>query len=149
VRRPLAPLAVALMLALGVAGCGSSSLSGPQLRARAARVCSTARVATNRIPTPELPSAGAPFLSRGIAALAPELAALTRLRPGGDAAQVYASALTASRQELAALRFTLRGLRAGNDPVVAIKTLQQRLAPLESQANDAWGSLGIEACATR
>jgi hypothetical protein len=137
------------MLALGVAGCGSSSLSGPQLRARAARVCGRARVATNRIPTPDLPSAGVRFLSRGIATLAPELAALTRLRPGGDAAKVYSSALAASRQELGALRFTLRGLHAGNDPVVAIKTLQQRLAPLESQANDAWGALGIEACATR
>jgi hypothetical protein len=147
VRRRLA-LAATLTSALALAGCGSSALSAPQLRARAGRICSAARVATNRIPTPDTPSAGAPFLSRGISALAPELKALKRLQPGGDAATNYAGAVADGRQELQALRFTIRGLRAGNDPVVAIKTLQQRLAPLESRADDAWGSLGIEACAT-
>jgi hypothetical protein len=136
-------------MALALVACGSSSLSDPQLRTRATRICSASRVATNRIPTPSLPSQGAPFLSRGIAALAPELAALAKLHPGGDAAKIYTGALSDSRLELQALRFTLKGLRAGNDPVVAIKTLQQRLAPLESQADDAWGSLGIEACGTR
>jgi hypothetical protein len=142
-------LAVTFTLVLGLIGCGSSSLSDPQLRTRAARICTAARGATNRIPTPDLPSQGAPFLSRGIAALAPELAALGKLHPGGTASKIYADALANSRLELQALRFTLRGLRAGNDPVVAIKTLQQRLAPLESAADDAWGSLGIEACGTQ
>jgi hypothetical protein len=147
--RRLPGVAVTLTLALGLAACGSSSLSDPQLRTRAGRICNAARAATDRIPTPALPSKGAPFLSRGIAALAPELTSLARLRPGGDAAKIYAGVLADSRQELQALRFTLKGLRAGNDPVVAIKTLQQRLAPLQSRADDAWGSLGIEACRTR
>ena len=90
-----------------------------------------------------------PSSRRGISALAPELKALARLQPGGDAARIYAGAVTDGREELQALRFTVKGLRAGNDPVVAIKTLQQTLTPPESRADDAWGSLGIEACATR
>ena len=36
--------------------------------------------------------------------------------------------------ELAALRSSLKGLRAGNDPVVAIKTLQQQLTPRRASA---------------
>jgi hypothetical protein len=81
----------------------------------------------------------------GIAVLRPELVKLRTLQ-GPDE---YRRAVAAMAGELAALRFTLRGLRAGNDPVVAIKTLQQMLAPIEVRADDAWLSLGVGACANR
>jgi hypothetical protein len=144
--RPLA--AAAAVLALVVAGCGASnSLSATQLRSRATVTCNLARRRTNQIASPTLPVQGARFLSRGIAALTPELATLTTLRPPAALASDYTRALTASDRELRALRSALNGLKAGNDPVVAIRTLQQQLSPLEVRADGAWRALELPACA--
>lgn len=144
VRRTAAP---AVALALALAGCATSSLSADQLRAGARPACAAARARLSRIATPAQPSAGTPFLGRGIAALGPELTALDRLHPSGALGADYHTAVTATGQELAALKSTLNGLKAGNDPVVAIKTLQQQLAPLELRAAAAWARLGIPSCA--
>jgi hypothetical protein len=142
----LGPGAAALLAAVLLAGCGSNALSDSQLRSRAGRICALATQRTGRIPTPTLPTQEAQFLSRGIAALTPELNALRRLRPPGDMAGDYRDAVEAIGSELAALRSTLKGLRAGNDPVVAIKTLQQELAPAETKASIAWSALDLQAC---
>jgi hypothetical protein len=136
-----------LTLALLVAGCGTSSLSAQQLHSGVMRTCLRATRSLNRIPTPQLPSGGAAFLRRGIGVLKPELAALDRLHPGGGLASSYARARNATHAELAALESTLKGLKAGNDPVVAIKTLQQQLLPLEQRAAAAWAAVGVAACA--
>ncbi|MGI8507047.1 MAG: hypothetical protein ACR2MK_09665 [Solirubrobacteraceae bacterium] len=135
-----------LLLAFVLAGCGNSSLSAGQLRTAARRICAVAQRQTERIPTPTEPSQGAGYLRRGVAALAPEVAALRRLTPPSDLASGYRDALTDTGAEVQALRRALNGLRAGNDPVVAIKTLQQELAPLEPRAEGAWRSLDIAAC---
>ena len=143
------PTAWALTVALAVtvvAGCGSSSLSETALRAGAQRACVTARAQLNRIPTPTQPDGGASFLRRGIAGLAPELVALNRLHPVGELGVQYGRARAATEAEVAALRSSLKGLEGGNDPVVAIKTLQQQLLPLERRAATAWQALGISAC---
>jgi len=139
--------ALALLMTLAVAGCGSTSLSAQQLHAGARRACRAAVRRMHTIPTPELPAAGAGFIKRGIAVFTPELAALERLRPGAELAKRYARAVTVTRAELTALRSTVIGLRAGNDPVVAIKTLQQQLLALEQRAASAWAGVGVPDCA--
>ncbi len=58
----------------------------------------------------------------------------------------FHAAVQATDAELTALRSTLRGLRAGNDPVVAIKTLQEQLKPAEAEAGTAWTTLQLPAC---
>lgn len=149
-RRPRAPAlvtALALVVTLVVAGCGSTSLSAQQLHTGARRVCLVAVPRLNRIPEPQMPTAGTVFLKRGIAVFKPEVAALERLRPGGDLAKSYTRALDATRAELAALQSTVNGLKAGNDPVVAIKTLQQQLRVLEQRTASAWAAVGVPACA--
>jgi hypothetical protein len=148
VTRPALSAAVATV-AVVLAGCGSSSLSASRLRVRATVICNRAHVRTDAIATPGLPSQGERFLSRGAAALAPELTALRRLRAPDDLAGDYRRALEATAGELGALRFTVTGLEAGNDPVVAIKTLQQRLAPREQTGDAAWRALKIPACSAR
>lgn len=144
--RTLRALPAALVCALALAACGSSGLTDTQLRARATRVCTAASRRTARIPTPDEPAGGTAFISHGLAALAPELAALQRLRAPSDMADDYRRALDATSAELAALRSTLKGLKAGNDPVVAIKTLQQQLTPVEAKAGAAWTALELPAC---
>lgn len=139
----VAKLAVALL----VAGCGSSSLSAQQLQSGAKRACLVATRSLNRIPTPQLPAGGAPFLRHGISVLKPELAALDRLHPGGSLDTSYVRARDVTHEELAALESTLKGLKAGDDPVVAIKTLQHHLLPLERRAAAAWAAVGVPACA--
>jgi outer membrane murein-binding lipoprotein Lpp len=146
-RRVVAVAALVASVAV-LAGCGSSSLSDGQLRARATRICAEARTATAKIATPSQPSEGAPFLNRGVAALAPELLALQRLRPPDGIAGSYHDALVALSDEITSLRSTVKGLRAGNDPIVAIKTLQSELAPVEKQASDAWAAVGVPSCAS-
>ena len=143
-RRALAP---ALALALTVAGCGgSSSMSARQLRAGATRACTAATQRLKAVPTPKLPSDAPAFLRGGIAAVQPELAELATLHPDGELGKQFDRARRATEHELAALQSSLKGLKAGNDPTVAIKTLQAQLLPLEQQATAAWLALKIPAC---
>jgi hypothetical protein len=138
---------VALALA-AAAGCGGSSdLSAHQLRDGAGRVCTATAQRLNAIPTPQIPSQGASFLRRGIAALQPELTALSAMHPGGDLGVHFRKARDATEHELTVLQSSLKGLKAGNDPIVATKTLQAQLAPLERHAKAAWQALRIPACA--
>lgn len=144
-RRALGVLiALSVPLILMLAGCGGG-LSAAQVRSRATQICELAADRTAAITLPEAPGGGQRFLARGIAVLAPEIHALRSL---GDHGPVH-SAVSAMQAELAALRSSLKGLRAGNDPVVAIKTLQQQLLGLEQQANGAWRMLRVPACVSR
>jgi hypothetical protein len=139
--------APALALALAAAGCGGSgSMSAHHLRTGATRACAVATQRLDDIPTPELPSDGVAFLRRGIAALRPELTALAVLHPDGELGEQFNRARTATDQELKALQSSLKGLKAGDDPVVAVKTLQAQLVPLERRATAAWLALKIPAC---
>ncbi len=147
-RRRLRPgwVTAAVLVAILLAACGSSTLSDTQLRSRAARICTLAAQRTERIGTPTLPTEETAFLRRGIVALAPEVTALGRLRAPDDVSDDYRDAVAATAAELASLRSTVKGLRAGNDPIVAIKTLQQQLAPVEARASRAWTDLELPAC---
>lgn len=138
-----------MTISIGLAGCGADSLSGQQLRARAVQICSAAVLRTDAIVTPITPGQGARYLRQGADALVPEVRALDRLRPPRDMAGRFRTATSADDHELRALRSAVRGLRAGNDPVVAIKTLQQQLAPAEARADGAWASLGVPSCTSR
>jgi hypothetical protein len=130
-------------------GCGSTSLSTAELRTQAGRICTIANRQTDRIPTPSTPAGGAAFLRRGIAVLRPELSALRSLLAGGTASREYATSMSAFAQKLNLLGGTLHDLTAGEDPVVAIKTLQSQLAPIEARENGAWEALEIPACVNR
>lgn len=141
-------VAVTAAVAIAVAGCGgSNSLSAAQLRTAALRACTTAARKLSRIPPPRTPSSAEAFLRRGVSALQPELTALDRLSPGPDLASHYKRARSVTHREVDALRSTITGLKAGNDPAVAINTLQQQLRPLERRAHAAWHAVGVPACA--
>jgi cytochrome c556 len=145
--RPRRAWAPALALVLTLAGCGgATSMSAHQLRADATRACAVATQRLDAVSTPKLPSDAAAFLRGGIAALQPELEGLAALHPDGELGKQLERARSATQQELAALQSSLKGLRTGNDPIVAIKTLQAQLLPLEKRATAAWLSLNIPAC---
>jgi hypothetical protein len=134
--------------ALLLGGCGSSALSSTQLRRKAGRICKTAQRSTESIPVPTDPARAQRFLHHGISALAPQIAALHKLNASSDLEHAYATALRATDHELALLRSALRGLNAGNDPVVAIKTLQDELGPAEDAAARTWHEVDVPACTT-
>jgi hypothetical protein len=81
--------------------------------------------------------------------LKPELTGLKALNPPSDEAQVYVTALDAFSHKLSALEQTLNELSGGADPVNAIKSLQQRLSPIEAAENGAWQALEIPSCLSR
>lgn len=139
------PVALGLLAVPALAGCGGSSPTASQLRTRATQVCNVAARRLNNIPTPVQPSQGAAFVTRGVAVLSRELTALRAMH----APSSFHDAVTAKAAELALLRSTAKGLKAGNDPVVAIKTLQTQLAPVEARDDLAWEDLGILACVNR
>ena len=137
--------AAALIAAAGCGGAASPSMT--ELRARASRICSAANVRSYRIATPTWEEGAGTFLKGGINILSPELKRLRGLSaPGGDA-DVYAAALSAVSAEVDALRAAEHAISRNEDPVIAYKSLQHHLTPLEAQANDAWGALQIPACA--
>jgi hypothetical protein len=140
---------IGALLVLVLAGCGgTTSLSEKQLTTRATALCATAARRAGRIATPSAEAQGADFLNRGIAALKPELAGLRALKAPDDVADVYQATLTAFSKQLDELEKTVRKLHAGEDPVVAWKTLQTKLAPLEATEDSAWRTLDIPACVT-
>lgn len=148
-RRARATTAGALALAaLLVAGCGGSvSLSEKQLRSRATALCSAAARRAGRIPTPKAPGGdGIVFLNRGIAAMKPELAGLRTLRAPSELSDVYRTSLVAFSKKIDALEQTVHKLHSGQDPVVAWRTLQQHLSPLEATEDGAWRALQVPAC---
>ncbi len=145
-----AGLAAVCVVAWVVAGCGGSvELSDRQLRATATRACTLASRQADRIPQPSKPSGGAAFVARGIAVLEPEYRRLKALHPPSDLAQVYDISLTAFRGKLAAMKAAVRHLHHGLDPVIAMKTLESQLAPLETSENGAWQALQVPACLNR
>jgi hypothetical protein len=137
---------VAAVAALVLAGCGSSKLSSKQLRARATAACTVAARKTTHIPTPTDPAGGAAFLKRGIAVLTPAVAALKRLKPPPDVANVFENSVHGLEKQLDLVERTARYLRDAQDPVLAMKTLQQRLTPIEAGVDSGWRALEIPAC---
>ena len=134
--------------ALLLGGCGSSSLSDKQLRRKAGRICVTAQRASASIAAPTDPAKGQRFLQHGVAVLAPQVTALHALRPSDDLQEQYTAAMRATDRELTLLRRALHGLQAGNDPVIAVKTLQDELGPAEDAAARAWHEVEVPACAS-
>jgi hypothetical protein len=132
-----------LVAAVTLTGCGGSSLSPSQLRAVATRSCTLTARQLDRIATPTSVAAGQRFVDEGAHALGREVSELRALHATGT----FGEAVRITGEELAALDFTVHGLRAGNDPVVAIKTLQARLGPLEARGDEIWRSLHIPTCA--
>ncbi|HUA02984.1 MAG TPA: hypothetical protein VMB27_03705 [Solirubrobacteraceae bacterium] len=137
------------VVALAIAGCGSSSPSLSRLRRQATRICQSALAKSDRIAPPALPSDTAPFLRRGAAVLSTELAELRTLSVPTENAASYSAALTAQSRQLTTLDETIRDLDRGADAVSAVRTLQRRLAPTESAEDAAWRTLDIPACAVR
>jgi hypothetical protein len=129
-----------------VAGCGSSAASQSQLRAQATAICTRINHRVSGIGTPPSEAGGEAFLQHGIAALKPELKQLQQLTPSGDAADVWTAALHSLSSELAAMQAASAQIDGGADAATAYKKLQQTLAPLETQANNAWSALEIPAC---
>jgi hypothetical protein len=142
--RRVARTGAAALATLALASCGSSSLSAAQIRSRATKICTATARRTGKIDTPASPGGGVAFLNRGIAAINLEVNQLRAMHATGTAR----TAVDGTAAELAALRFTLKGLHADNDPVIAIKTLERRLAPIEQRTNTAWRTLDIPACVT-
>jgi hypothetical protein len=137
------------VIAVALAGCGSSSPSLSRLRRQATTVCQRALANSARIKPPVRPSATVPFVRRGASVLSTELSELRMLKAPAESAAFYSSALGAQSRQLTILDDAIRDLDGGADPVTAIKTLQRRLAPTESAEDAAWRTLDIPACAVR
>jgi hypothetical protein len=147
--RLVAPATLPVLVVLLIAGCGSQPLSSSQLATQATQVCRLAAQQTDRIPTPSSPEASALYLKRGLAVMTPELEQLRRLKPPDDVADVYRVSITSFEKKVSYLRDTVHDLGKGEDPVIAMRTLQQDLAPIEKQEDGAWQTLQITACLNR
>jgi hypothetical protein len=137
------------VVALALSGCGTASLPSTRLRLDATRVCAHAVARSALIEPPAVPARTGAFLRRGIAVLIPELAELRALTAPSEQAGAYSDGLAALAREVTLLAATAHGLDRGADPVSAVKTLQRRLAPVESDGNAAWTKLRVPACLNR
>ena len=140
-RVALALLTVALLTA-----CGGTPPSLADLRRDAGRICARTNRAVAKVPAPRSAAQTTAYLTAGIERLEAELRALRRLTPSGDVADVFRAGVQALAGELFALRAALTAIHRGEDPAIAFRTLQHALAPLETQALNAWQALQIPAC---
>jgi hypothetical protein len=140
--------ALVALAILVVSACGSG-LSLVELRDQATAVCERGNQQIQAIGAPTSESGARAFLAKGGSALASELDGLKSLGASGDAGRRFGKAESAVSGELAALRDAVKQLGAGHPVAPVLSSLQQRLAPLESQADAAWRALGIPACLTR
>jgi hypothetical protein len=145
-RAATAGLTAAIIAAVSLSGCGSSTLSAKALRTRANLLCTTAVRRSYRIATPHANSGGAAFLAQGITIFGSELDALHKLAPPRNLASAYRTSLSDSAQQLDALIATHHDLVAGDDPVVAIKQLDVELAAVNARDRAAWRAVGVPAC---
>jgi hypothetical protein len=134
-----------LLAAALLTGCGDTSPSLADLRQDAGKICTRANHSVAKVLPPTSPRTAA-FLAGGITRMHTELAQLRLLTPYGDVASVYRAALQALSDQLTALRAADQAIHRGENPAIAFKTLQHRLAPLETEATNAWQSLKIPAC---
>jgi hypothetical protein len=134
---------------LAVAGCGAASPSIGSFRSQVTRVCTRTFRQEARIAPPPAPAQTSAFLRRGIAVLRGEIAGLRALRIPKTQAGAYSVALGSLAHEIAILTSTAHDLDRGTDSLTTIKTLQHRLAPVETDVDAAWRTLGVPACAAR
>lgn len=137
---------LSLLAAATLAGCGSTSASLRDLRQDADRICRHTNHAFDALTSPGSPAQDSAFLSSGATDLEAQLRALRAQGPPRDGADVYRAALDALSREVSALRGAVAAIHRGEDPALAYRTLGARLAPLRTQANDAWQALGIADC---
>ncbi len=137
------------VVALAVAGCGSTSPTEARLVAQASRICAQADDQGARIAPPAIPARTGAFLRRGIATLTGELADLRGLPVPHAQAGTYSTAVDSLTQELLILTGRVHDLDRGADPVPTVKALQRQLAPVEAKSDAAWRTLGVPECVTR
>ncbi len=140
---------VAGLCAALIAGCGNSTLSTGELRSDAGAICRSASTRLAGVGTPGTPAAAQRFLHQGLLALTPPLAQLRALHASGRAGQELNGALGAFERKLVQLRGAEGEITRGADPVLAIRTLQQRITPIVAEENGHWRALGISACLNR
>lgn len=132
-----------------IAGCGGGLASPVALRRQATDICKD----TSSVSPPANPTAIdqlTAFLSRGRASLSNEVGRLGRLpASSGEVKAVYRAALGAMAAQAHALRAAAAAIQRGEDPALAFRALEQQLAPLEKQADNAWLALQIPACLER
>jgi hypothetical protein len=145
----LVGVSATLALTLGLTACGGDTLSTRELRNKATTLCTLANKQTNQLAPPSAPAGAAAFITDGAAILRPQLARLRALHAPSDLAQVYNTAIDGFARKLDVLDAAARDLKAGEDPVIAMKTLQTKLTPLEQQEDGAWQALEIPACVNR
>jgi hypothetical protein len=117
-----------------------------RLQRQATRICRSSNQRFARIPTPTSAAGAEVFVQQGIVVLRPQLRRLRRLRAPSDVADVYGAAVDALSRKLTALERASHTLKHGADPIIATKTLQHQLTPIETQEDNAWEALEIPAC---
>jgi hypothetical protein len=137
---------LALLAVSALAGCGGVSASVRDLRSDAGTVCRQINHTFRGLSGPTTEAQAAKFLSGGAVRLAAQLQRLRQDNPPRDVADVFHAGLGALDQEVVVLGGAVRAINQGEDPALAYRLLKQRLAPLESQANDAWQALQIADC---
>jgi hypothetical protein len=148
-RRSIAVLAAALLLACELAGCGDDALSANDLRTQATQICTRTTAETDRIAVPRSADESARFLHAGAATMGPALARLRALKPPKEMRASYAQAVSVSGQELALITAQAKAIDGGADAIVGFRRLQAALIPLMRIEDATWRALEIPACVQR
>jgi hypothetical protein len=149
-RRAAATVAPLLaVLALVLAGCGTTTLTAAQMRTQAGRICAHAAERAARIPAPATPDASERFLRAGLGAMRPAAEGLRALKPPDEMRESYGQAVALNAKALASVARQEHAIARGEDAPTAFRRLQAELDPIVRVEDATWRALQIPACVTR
>jgi len=146
-RRGLAGVLLAALLAGCGGGGGGDRLSAGQYRTQASRICNDSRRQTDALGRPATTRQFQAFLVRGIKVTERNLARFERLKPPNDLQADHDAIVTGERRGLDQLRRLSAQLHGDSRDVAVLKRAQPALNRLSAEADARYRKAGLPACA--
>ena len=146
-RRGLAGVLLAVLLAGCGGGGGGDRLSADQYRTQASRICNDSRRQTAALGQPKTTAQFKTFLVRGVAVTERNLTRFARLKPPADLQDKHDGIVAGERRGLAQLRRLSAQLHGDSRDVAVLKRAKPALDQLSAQADARYRAAGLDACA--
>ena len=141
--------ALALILALGLAGCGDDELSPSDYRAKAKAICQDSARETQKIeqPTRITAAALADYFRRQVAISERNVKRFDDLRPPKDLADRHDRLVRLGREGIDRVHAVVDAIDEGEDPRVVLTGAQKDLSRIGEEQKAAARALGVPECA--
>ena len=146
-RRGLAGVLLAALLAGCGGGGGGDRLSAGQYRTQASRICNDSQRQTDALGRPATTRQFQAFLVRGIKVTERNLARFERLKPPKDLQADHDAIVTGERRGLDQLRRLSAQLHGDSRDVALLRSVQPELKRISDESDARFHAAGLDRCA--